>query len=79
MDGPTPEFFHLYTLCKGTRWTHLPLAGGWYDQHPEFVDKAYFTMAQEAKHDAEERERERRKQAQKQPAARKGGRGRRRR
>jgi hypothetical protein len=26
-------------LLEATRWTHLPVGGGWYDQHPLFVEE----------------------------------------
>jgi hypothetical protein len=34
-----PTAIKLFYLLENTRWTHLPIEGGWYDQHPQFVDE----------------------------------------
>lgn len=33
------ESLRLFMLLDATHWSHLPVAGGWYDQHPDFVDE----------------------------------------
>ena len=43
LEGEEPpahfESLRLFALCEATRWSHLPVQGGWYDQHPLFVDE----------------------------------------
>lgn len=51
----------MYALCKGTKWTHLPVAGGWYDQHPDFVDKMIVIMSKEAEYEEKKQAIERQK------------------
>jgi hypothetical protein len=60
-----PESLRLYLLCKAMKWTHLPVAGGIYDQHPKLLDDFLVIMeidgkVQEDKH----REMERKQQQQ---------------
>jgi len=56
-----PESLRLYLLCKAMKWTHLPNAGGIYDQHPKLLDD-FLTcfevdgQVQEAKHRKMEQE-----------------------
>jgi hypothetical protein len=38
-------------LGESTRWAALPVAGGWYDQHPEFVRKVQFLFGLKAEYD----------------------------
>lgn len=52
----------LYWLLKGTKWTHLPVAGGWYDQHPTFVDHMYMLLSIENQVDAKNAKERERKQ-----------------
>jgi hypothetical protein len=40
------------------KWTHLPLAGGIYDQHPDLLDKFMYLFAKKS----EQAEKERKKQ-----------------
>lgn len=39
MRGTVPEAIRLYVFCENTNWSHLPLAGGIYDQHPRLIDQ----------------------------------------
>lgn len=52
------------------KWAHLPVAGGIYDQHPDFVDGVRYIM--QRKYEAEEAKRK----AEERKAKRKSGRGR---
>lgn len=54
------ESLRLYMICKRTRWTHLPNPGGWYQQHPQFVDDCLVVMGidDEVKAKREKKERE---------------------
>lgn len=35
----TFESLRWFMLLEATRWSHLPVGGGWYDQHPLFVEE----------------------------------------
>lgn len=48
-----PESLRLYSLCKAMRWTHLPVSGGLYDQHPKLIDD--FMTIMEVEHTVEKR------------------------
>jgi len=39
-------------------WTHLPNAGGLYDQHPDFIADLWVIFAAQAKKEAEEKRRQ---------------------
>jgi len=39
------------------KWAHLPVAGGIYDQHPEFVEQIRFIFAERDKFREEEQKR----------------------
>lgn len=49
VTGAVHESLRLYVLCKGMRWTHLPIDGGLYDQHPQFLDDLRLIMSAETK------------------------------
>lgn len=53
VQGVMPESLRLYILCKSMKWTHLPVAGGIYDQHPKLLDDWLAIMAVD--HEVEER------------------------
>jgi len=36
-------------------WNHLPEPGGLYQQKPEFLDKAYYIMAEKSKWEEQDR------------------------
>lgn len=38
ITGTPHEAIRLYAICELTNWTHLPVAGGLYDQDPDFID-----------------------------------------
>lgn len=43
-----------FIFFSNIRWAHLPLAGGWYNQHPDFVKRMKYMMTEKAKVDEEE-------------------------
>lgn len=54
----------MYMLCAAMEWSHLPVPGGIYDQHPKFVDDMFFLFQQKAKSEAQRQaERERKQKA----------------
>lgn len=63
--GAVPESLRLFALCDAMNWSVLPVAGGLYDQHPDFIDQIQVIF--QAKADAE-----RRKQAQAEMKAKSG-------
>ncbi len=44
----------IFSLCENMKWTHLPVAGGLYDQHPDLIDGFDIIFRARAKHEAEE-------------------------
>lgn len=52
----------MLSLCESTKWTHLPVAGGWYDQRPEFVDAVYMYFSIKGHWEAEEEKKRQREQ-----------------
>jgi hypothetical protein len=44
------ESVRLFVLCDGTRWAHLPVSGGWYDQHPMLLDEWEIIIAVRGEH-----------------------------
>ena len=63
------------------KWSHLPVAGGLYDQDPDLLDKFEFIFRAISQHEAEEREKEKSEQKKQEAKTRRsssGGRGRRR-
>lgn len=59
------ESLRLFALCEGTRWAHLPVFGGWYDQHPMLIDEWQIIMEEKAAHQKRKEEEERLKNRQK--------------
>jgi hypothetical protein len=53
----------LFSICENMKWSHLPVAGGIYDQHPQLLtewgiiweEKAKFERAEAAKRENEAR------------------------
>lgn len=68
-----PESLRLYVFCKGLKFTHLPVAGGLYDQHPRLVKEWLTIMGIEA-----EEERKRQEKQERDMKTKRGGKGRRR-
>lgn len=50
-----PELLRLFAIASATEWSLLPVDGGLYDQHPEFIDG--INVVFKAKSDHQERER----------------------
>lgn len=50
----------LFHTLKRMEWHHLPVSGGWYDQHPGFVDDMDVIMSAEA--DAEKKKQNKQQQ-----------------
>lgn len=44
----------MFMLCEAMKWSHLPNAGGIYDQTPELIDGFLMIFAARSKHEAEE-------------------------
>lgn len=60
-DGPVPESLRLWSLCKNMEFSHLPVAGGIYDQDPKLVsqwEEIFRAVNEKAKHDADKAERD---------------------
>jgi hypothetical protein len=59
--GHLHESLRLYTICKAMKWNHLPVGGGLYDQHPQFLDDMFFLMQEDAKAEKKARDRQERR------------------
>lgn len=46
----------MYIMCKTFKWA-LPVAGGIYDQDPELLDHFMIILAEDSKHQDEEKKR----------------------
>lgn len=66
------ESLRLFLWCAGTKWAHLPVAGGIYDQHPTLIDEWGVLFEIQAKHDKAEHEKQRQEMQRQQRQA--GGR-----
>jgi hypothetical protein len=66
------ESLRLYLWCAGTKWAHLPVAGGIYDQHPLLIDEWGLLFEIQAKWDKEQHNKRNREveAAQKKPHVR---------
>lgn len=70
-EVPNPcTAIRMFALCDAMKWSHLPTAGGLYDQDPALLDAFRFIFAERGK----EQDRERKKTEKE--AAAKSGRGR---
>lgn len=53
-----PESIRLYMLSKATNFSHLPVAGGWYDQHPKLIEQWTQILSAEAEEEKKKQARE---------------------
>ena len=51
----------MFSLCEGMKWSHLPVAGGIYDQHPLLMDKFQIIFQMRAEIESKRQEEEERK------------------
>ena len=71
LTGPMPESLRLYIVCKSMKWTHLPVDGGIYDQHPKLMDEWMEIMEIDAA--VQKREHEKMKKSSKGASGPQGG------
>lgn len=72
VHNPAPSI-RLFALCEGMKWSHLPVAGGLYDQHPQLLDEWRYIFAERARHEEKEqkkREAEQRRNSRMKPSRR---------
>lgn len=62
-----PEALRLFIICEGMSWTHLPCAGGLYDQHPVLLDRWVYIFAARADFENREETKKKAKEKTKQP------------
>lgn len=48
-------------MCESMKWSHLPVAGGLYDQHPKLLEEWGHIFAAKAKKEERDRREEKRK------------------
>jgi hypothetical protein len=51
----------MFSLCEGMKWSHLPVAGGIYDQRPELMDKFQIIFQMRAEIEAKRQEEDERR------------------
>lgn len=44
----------LFALCQNMKWSHLPVAGGLYDQHPQLLEEWEVIFSEVAAYEAEQ-------------------------
>lgn len=52
----------MFSLLSSMKWSHLPNAGGLYDQNPELLDAIRKIFAAQAQYESEQAEKQRQKQ-----------------
>lgn len=56
VEHPT-ESIRLFALCQAMKWSHLPVAGGIYDQHPKLIDEWEIIFSEKAEWEEQEHRR----------------------
>lgn len=51
-----PESMRLFSMCQAMKWSHLPIDGGLYAQHPRLLDEWEIIFSAIAKQDQREKE-----------------------
>lgn len=49
----------LFALCNNMKWSHLPLPGGVYAQHPQLIDEFKIIFEIKNEHERQEMEKNR--------------------
>lgn len=49
-------------MCEAMKWSHLPVAGGIYDQDPDLLDGFLIIFSARSEHEAEENKKREREQ-----------------
>lgn len=62
VQGPLPSLV-LIQVCESIRWAHLPVAGGLYDQHPDFISDMVTYLGMKYEYEAKQAKEDERKQA----------------
>lgn len=70
IEGRVVSAISMFVFLEGIRWSVLPVAGGLYDQHPDFVRKMHYMKQEVYKQQAREEAERRRKEASKAPTVR---------
>lgn len=78
IPGPLKESLRLYAFAKALKFTHLPNAGGLYDQHPRLIDEWTTIIRVEGEVEYERQEKQRQDMAKQRKQSGSKGRGRRR-
>jgi len=70
IEGRVHSAISMFVFLEGIKWSTLPVAGGLYDQHPDFVKKMHYMKQEVYKHEAHEAAERKRKEDSKKPRAR---------
>lgn len=57
VDSPVPVL-RLICVADALEWKHLPVAGGIYDQHPDFVEAMMMLFEERGKYEREKQKQE---------------------
>lgn len=69
--NPLPAV-RLLAQCDALGWKHLPVAGGLYDQHPDFLESAMLLHQLRGEHEERKRKEDERKSKNHMGSARRG-------
>lgn len=51
-EVPNPcSSIRLFSICEAMKWAHLPVPGGLYDQHPDFLDQIKHIFMEKGKYE----------------------------
>lgn len=51
------ESLRLFAICDAMNWSHLPVLGGLYDQHPRLLEEWLIIFRMKAEHEKREQDR----------------------
>lgn len=52
IEGGIHESLRLFAICDAMQWSHLPVAGALYDQHPKLLEDWMHIFSVRAEEDA---------------------------
>lgn len=51
----------MFQICNAMNWAHLPVAGGIYAQHPDFLEKMMIIWTEQSKYEDQKKNEEKNK------------------
>jgi hypothetical protein len=62
----------MFSLCENMKWSHLPLPGGIYAQHPKLIEQFRVIFSVRAEHEEKKRKADEQKQRRNSSPGRRG-------